>query len=334
MDRANNQAGYTVLEVLLAATLTVGLFGVVFSIVNRNQDVFVKESNVTEMNQNVRVAIDLLTRDIQSAGMGLPRASGSFAAIYYTDGASNSSDSLLILNGDPYAPTADVTDRAAGSAEFSCMLPPDVTATGNGANVEFTYLGGKGQPAPIYKSFATDPRYYLVYDDNRAMVMALSRDGMLTGPAGNQRLSLQHNPTSFSNPPTVFGTAMDAGEPDYASAKLAVLGSMVAYRVNDQTRELERTEDLTNWYSVARGVTSLQVRYRVVSRDESGNIVETMTSMPTDRRSVRSVEVTISSETPDVLPSSRGYRQAVQRFETAPRNFNLLNNTNLSSNLN
>jgi Tfp pilus assembly protein PilV len=328
-----DERGFSLLELMMAVVLTVGLLAAVFSIIARNQNTFVTESGVTDMNQNVRTAADLLTQDIQAAGMGLPRGRGTFAAIFYTNGASGAPDKIMIVNGDPFAPTADVTDRAAGSAEFFCLPPPEVTVTGNGSNQSMTYLDKNGQPKPIYQSYDVQPALYICYDDTHAMVLALTQGGQIVSNGGNTRLKLQHNPSNYMNPPSVFGTTLDTAEPDYPQSKIAKLGSMLSYRVNAQTHELERTEDLSNWYVVARGILNLQFEYRTIGIN-NGAVVETNTSTPTDRDNIRAVVVTITAETPDLDSTTKGYRRVTHKFEVAPRNFNLLNNTNLSSNLN
>lgn len=331
LQTRNSESGFSLLEVSIAAMLTVGIMGMVFSLMNRNQQVFFTETNVTDMNQNMRTAFDLLTRDVQSAGMGLPRVNGSFAAIFYTNGANGAPDTIMMVNGDPYAPTARVDDRAAGSAEFFLDVPDaaDLTITGNGSNQTMTYVGANGQTKPIYQDYSKAPLMYICYDDTRAMIFALTKDGMTTGNGANEKLKLQHNPSNYLNPPSVFGTVLDSGEPDYGSSSVAVLSATIAYRLNQTTRELERTEDLLNWYSVARGIINFQVRYRVVNAAASG-IIEV--DAPTVRKDIRAVIFTITAETPDIDPISKNYRQSVQKFEVAPRNFNLLNNTNLSTN--
>ncbi len=331
-NMTSSEKGFSLIELMMAAFLTVGLMGAVFALMNQNQNVFVAESGVTDMNQNLRTVDDLLTRDVQSAGMGMSRINGSFAAIFYTNGANGSPDTIMIINGDPFAPEAEVTDRAGGSAELFCMPPPDVTVTGNGSNQTMTYLDEGGNPKPIYKDSATTGIHYICYDDTNAMIFDLTKDGQIVGNGASARLKLQHNPTSSLNPPSVFGSLLDTQEPDYANAQISVLGSLIAYRLNQQTDELERTEDLQNWYTVAQGVTNFQIEYRVVSRDNTGQIVEQVTSAPTDRRAIRAVIFTISAKTADFDPSDKAYRVAVQKFEAAPRNFNLLNNNNLSSN--
>ena len=330
--RSNNESGFSLIELLIASLLTMGLVGAIFSMVGSNQRVFITETNVTDMNENMRTVVELLTRDIQSAGMGLPsKSTGSFAAIFYTNGASNAPDTLLIVNGDPYAPTADVTDRNSGSSEFLCLPPPDVTVTGSGTSQQMSYLGAGGVSKSIYKSYANEARFYLCYDDTKAMVMALTANGQITGSGSAARLRLLNNPSNYTNPPTVFGATLDTGEPEYDNTKIAPLGSLIAYRLNRTTNDLERTEDLSKWYSIAHGITDFQLEYRCIGKDSSGNTVETFTSTPTERRNIRSVTLTVTAETPDLRPSDKGYRKTVQKFEASPRNFNLLNNTNLSA---
>jgi type II secretory pathway pseudopilin PulG len=333
MSRGKGEEGFSLLELIVAVGLTIGIMAVVFGLMNQNQEVFVSESNVTDMHQNVRVAMDLLTRDIQSAGMGLPRTNGSFAAIFYKDGASNSADTMLIINGDPYAPVSDVDSWDAGQSKFVCTVPPDVTISGGGSSAQFAYLGKNNQSLSIYGSYSATQKKYLCYDEKRLRVMKLTQNGMLTGAGSNQRIELRYDTGNYASPATTFNSPMDTGEPDYDNAKIAMLGSLIAYRVNQGTRELERTEDLVNWYSVARGVLDFQIQYRVVSRNGAGQIVESVTGAPGNREEIRAVEITISAETPDLDSTAKNYRRLTQKFEVASRNFNLLNNTNLSSNL-
>jgi hypothetical protein len=330
-----NERGFSLVEITLAAALTIMLVGGVAYIVQQNQRVFFTESGVTDMNQNVRSAVDLVTRDVQSAGMGFARgtstsATGTFAAIYYTNGANSAADTIMMVNGDPFAPIADVESIAAGSATFFLVPPSDIQSSGNGSNMTFSYNGPDGKAYNIYRDYTEDPKRYIVYDDNHAMVFEITKDGEMVANGGQQRIQLQHNPTGDVNPPSVFGSLLDTEEPDYPNSRVAILGSTIAYRLNAGTNELERTEDLVNWYSVARGITDFQLQYRVLSRDVFNNVVESVTDAPAVRSNIRAVIVTIAAETADVPNNSPSYRQIIHRFEAAPRNMNLLHNNNLS----
>jgi Tfp pilus assembly protein PilW len=334
--KTNSESGFTLLELTVAAMLTVGLVGAVSALMNKNQQVFVTESSVTDLNENIRTAVDYMTRDIQSAGMGLPRPNSSFAGLFYNDGVSAAPDQLLMVNGDPYAPNAYIDDPGGASPTFTFPLPSEVTVTGTGSNARFTYFDQHARQArDIYEAFSTTNRYYICYDDKKAIVFALTSNGQFVG--GKAQLS--HDTSNAMNRAGTYGTSIDqlfstpvdAGEPSYANAQLAVLGGLVAYRVNQTTKELERTEDLNNWYGIARGITDLQVVYRTVT-GTAANPINNVTSAPGDRTTIRSATITISAETPDLPPGNKGYRQAVQTFEVAPRNLNLLRNNNLSAN--
>ena len=68
--KRRNERGFSVIELTIGAMLTVGMMGVIFSLVNRNQQVFLSESGTTDMNENIRTAVDLITRDVQSCRDG------------------------------------------------------------------------------------------------------------------------------------------------------------------------------------------------------------------------------------------------------------------------
>src|ERR1041384_43394 len=113
------------------------------------------------MNENIRTAVDLMTRDVQSAGRGLPRTNGSFAAIYYTNGANSAPDQIMIVNGDPYAPDVDMNSIDAVNSQFLCVPPSEVKVTGSGTGTTMTYVAN-GVTKNIYQSYANDPRRSVV----------------------------------------------------------------------------------------------------------------------------------------------------------------------------
>ena len=101
MRRTTGEEGFSLIELTIAAMLTVGLVGAVFSLLNRNQQIFINETGVSDLNQNMRTVVDLITRDVQSAGMGLASrvsttfsGSGTFAALFYLNGASGAADAV------------------------------------------------------------------------------------------------------------------------------------------------------------------------------------------------------------------------------------------------
>jgi hypothetical protein len=332
--RTNDEKGFSLLELLVAAALTVGLIGGAFALVNRNQQVFVTESGVTDMNQNVRTAVDLMTRDIQCAGMGLPVDAGNFAAIYYKNGANGAADSII----------ATVDTISTVNTEITVSPPVDVVRTGSGTSATFTYTSYDKKTKPIYKSYSSDPRLYLIYDDTRAMLFPLRSNGALTGAGAGERIKLQYDGSKYKNPATLFGTVVGTGEPNYADgANVALIESTVSYRLDTATGELLRSEDFTNWYAVARGIVDFQVQYRILRRTAGKAIEECITNTPgdgvdkgpsgelTSRRDIHSLIITLVAETPGVPANNPNYRRMTQKIEIAPRNLNLTNNNNVRS---
>jgi hypothetical protein len=351
--KPNPESGFSIVELTIAALLTVGLLGAIFSIMTRNQQVFVTETGVVDMNQNIRTAVDLLTRDIQSAATGLPVSSnsgaGCLAGIFYVDGSSTNPDAIMIVNGDPVAPTAEVSQRLLATTQFLLFPPPDVKSTDGGQTFSYADLQNNNVAKRIYATTDTDAlkRKYLVYDDDNCQIFKLTANGVLTvDAAGTQVIQLQYG--SVQNPAGLFATLMGAAvdgnaAPDFTVKKagVAVLGGTIAYKLDLNTHELMRTEDLQQWYSVARGVLDFQIQYRVISKN-GGVIEEKVVNKPgvdkfdsgatTARRGIRSVIFTIRAETPDLDPNDKGYRQTIQKFEVTPRNLNFSNNNNLSAN--
>ncbi|HJQ71577.1 MAG TPA: hypothetical protein VKA70_21555 [Blastocatellia bacterium] len=341
----NDEKGFSLLELLVAAVLTVGLLGGVFALVNRNQQVFVTESGVTDMNQNVRTAVDLLTRDIQCAGVGLPAgvSNGNFAALYYKNGANGGADSLMMINGDPSAPFATVDTVSAPNTEILLHVPADIERNGSGSGIQFTYKSYDKKTKSIYKVYSADPHLYLIYDETKAMLFPLRSNGLIQGAGATERIKLQYDGTKYKSPATLYGTTIWQGDPDYAKGvNVALVQSTVAYKVDPATRELLRSEDFQNWYVVARGIIDFQVRYRIL-REKDGVIQEMITDSPgdgvdkmpsgelTSRRDIHSLIVTLVAETPDVQAENPSYRRITQKFEVAPRNLNLANNNSIKS---
>jgi hypothetical protein len=350
----NNQRGFSLMELMVAATVTVGLMGVIFAISNRSQRVFGTESGVIDMNQNMRTVMDLLNRDVQSAGSGMPWGTENFPAVFYSAGASGAPDALLLMNGEAFAPTTDMVSRNTATSTFTVRVPPDITpAPVAGTAALYSYVGNNGATRTIYRTYnaTTDPRMYLVYDGDRIATFRLTAnaEAINSGGVTNLRLTYDASTANYYSPSTTFstavgGTVVGTGQPDYLAnpCRISVLGSAVAYRLDTATQELLRTEDLVNWYPIARGVLDFQLQFRVVRLTAGGTVEEKVSTTPGDgtdtspsgeltkRRDIHSVVVTIVAETPDVPPNNPRYRRTTSSFEITPRNLNLLNNSNVN----
>ena len=86
----NGQRGYTLIELLAGVFLSAILLAALYSVLFSQQKAFSAQEQVAEMNQNIRAALDLMTREIRLAGY--KTSTSTFDGI-----ATATSDSIRIL---------------------------------------------------------------------------------------------------------------------------------------------------------------------------------------------------------------------------------------------
>lgn len=311
------QKGFSLIELMVAAALTVGLTGVIFTILDKNRAAFTVEQGVTQMQQNVRTALDLMSRDVQAAGAGMPQFLGSIAGV---DGGSDASgnplpDELLILYGDP-AFTALTVNGPVSSATSS-----------------FVAQNQAGSSAP---TFSNNSNYILythyeggtiVVDNSNAAEFSLFTLGSNVGVTGGTLLTPAT--TSLVSLPTWSSIS---SFPDSATLHLAKLDEVVRYRLNTATRTLQRSRNGGDWVDVGRNLTEFQIRYRVEQVDTSTDpptFTMTMVDQPgttatSNRALIRAVQIRLTGQTEvNQTGDNLGQRKWSQTIEVAPRNLNL-----------
>lgn len=94
------EQGFTLTELMIAMMVFTVIMGSVVALLGKSQTIFRAEQGVSEMDQNARLLMDFLTRDIQqskenSLGLG-PR----FRSIYSFDGPDGKTDEVTIVSSD------------------------------------------------------------------------------------------------------------------------------------------------------------------------------------------------------------------------------------------
>jgi type IV pilus assembly protein PilW len=72
-----NEKGFTLLELMIAGIIAVGIVAAGFTILTSTEKATATTGQVVETQQNVRIAIDMLSRDIKQAGFGMRQAVGN-----------------------------------------------------------------------------------------------------------------------------------------------------------------------------------------------------------------------------------------------------------------
>src|SRR5437764_12525086 len=94
------EGGFSLVELMVAMTVCLVIGGAVALLLGKSQTIFRAEQGVSEMDQNARLMMDFLTRDIQQSkenGLGLGQR---FRTIYSKDGADGKTDEVTIITAD------------------------------------------------------------------------------------------------------------------------------------------------------------------------------------------------------------------------------------------
>jgi prepilin-type N-terminal cleavage/methylation domain-containing protein len=72
MQAKASQSGFTLVELLVAMTCTLLVSGAIYGLLSGGQNAFRREPQITDMQQNLRMAMDVIMRDVTQAGQGIP----------------------------------------------------------------------------------------------------------------------------------------------------------------------------------------------------------------------------------------------------------------------
>lgn len=314
MTAKMKQRGFSLVELMVATALTIGLTGAVFFMFNKNQDSAQVERANTDLQQNFRAAMDLVSRDIQAAGAGLPQFLGPLAGQDGgTDGSGNAlPDEILILYGNPNFSSLTVNGPVSGStSSFVAQTPAGGSAPTftNGNNYVLYTASQAGAIVPD----STDAAEFSVFTLNSQS--AVSGGTQLT-PRTTPSIIMPgwSNVSNFPSSPTLRVTALD---------------EVIRYRLNTAGNTLQRSRNGGSWVDVARGITNLQVQYRIESVDTTASpptftltvVNQPGTAANNNRALIRSVLLTMTGETQLARTGDNlGQRRISQTVEITPRN--------------
>lgn len=326
MKRNTYEQGFSILEMLVAMSITIGLTGTLFYFFKQSQEAFVVESARTEVNQNFRAALDLIARDIQSAGAGIPQFLGPVAGKdgggSNSDPSLNSPDTLLLLYGNSSVSPVAVKSTSTYPAPTNTASPiyTDIPTTpfSSGNYVLYTVA----QPQVQASDISDNAEFSIFSIASSSDITTISSSGIVIG----QRL----NPTAFSlnSDATYWNNTMSF--PSSTSLNTVPLDEVIEYMVDTASLELRRNRNRSGWVTVARGINNLQLRYKLETYNTTTGAFDTSwvdqvnQAASNNRALIRSVEVTLFGRTQMTGAGDRqGQRAIAQTIEVAPRNLNL-----------
>jgi prepilin-type N-terminal cleavage/methylation domain-containing protein len=94
------EKGFSLTELLIAMVVFTIIMGSVMTLMLKSQRIFTTEQNAAEMNQNGRLLIDFLTRDIQQSKENALGLGPRFRTVYSNNGMEGKTDELTIVSSE------------------------------------------------------------------------------------------------------------------------------------------------------------------------------------------------------------------------------------------
>lgn len=107
-----NRAGFTLLELIMTMAITSFIVGAIYSAYSTQSRVQITQDSVTEMQQNIRAALGILTHDIRMAGYDPSDSAGS-GFVNGTNFSNGSVNMAVSTNSTQIAFTADLDNDGA-----------------------------------------------------------------------------------------------------------------------------------------------------------------------------------------------------------------------------
>ncbi|MGD8895461.1 MAG: prepilin-type N-terminal cleavage/methylation domain-containing protein [Acidobacteriota bacterium] len=244
-----SQDGFSMIELVIAMTVTLIISAAIFQLVTAGQSAFRKEPAMADRQQSIRMAMDIISQDVYRAGYGLPQFAQAF-----TDG----------LDGiGPLGPGGVNTDELETFSATECPVLGVCGASGVQATT-FQLL------SPCYQF----PALVILGDASCWGMRWAEKPGSGTSsscpsaPPGtkNGHVNFPPGQAPLVNPPGGF----TGWTPEWM-----LVGQAIRYRINidaDGTPNLERSTagggnipgpggGSSSWQVLASGVEDLQVEY-------------------------------------------------------------------------
>lgn len=263
MKHDSREQGFSLIELMMAVALTLVVSGAIFALLAGGQNAFRREPELTDRQQNIRLAMALIERDVVNAGAKL----GAYTRAF-TDGL----DGVGPVGLD--SQQSDFLEIASTNTDCPEVHVANTPGTSN--NVNLTYQ------AP--DCFPENSMVMLFYDNfppMYAFAFNLHSGGtMVNFPPGQQ----PPNPSPRPSPPTWIQSNQElnggqAGGPGPGPSRIAVM-QIIRYEIapgSDGAPSLYRSarggitengdyipppNSLGAWQLVARGIEDLQVLYQ------------------------------------------------------------------------
>ena len=249
------QAGFSLIELMIAMVITLIVTGSIYGLIAQGGNAFRRDPEITDRQQALRIALDLLTRDLDIAGMRMGAGTQAFT---------NNLDAVGPLNQDGVE-TDFIEILGDNGSCPDVYINPAQPSTGSNINTV----------SPIPDCYPEPTLVFIIFDDGATKWGAGHKihaaDQKLNFPPGQQPTTSQVQGVCDLN-------NSDAGCTQAATPLYVALLTFVRWEIADDTdgipslyRATSAGIDLSSgavssppgagWSLVARGIEDLQVQY-------------------------------------------------------------------------
>jgi hypothetical protein len=291
------EQGFSHVELMVAMVVTLIIAGAIFGMMQVGQNAFRREPELVDRQDNIRMAMNLIERDLAGAGMGMgkwyqvftPALDGVSTVVGPggTLGGANTLSSNGHFNGSAAQTQApDFLEFISKSPDcpdvkVSCPSPTGIQPCSAGVNLLLT--------APLPSCYPSDFMVYVVWDTGGGKFGVAHNDSSAGGGAVNFPSGSMPSPCTDDDPPMICQGSQDfrgdlPAPWDGLPERIMIL-SMVRYEIAndaDGTPCLFRSEfggrgpagvgartspPGGTWQLVARGIEDMQVVYTTLAAD-------------------------------------------------------------------
>jgi len=273
--RREGERGFSMAELMVALAITLIIGTAIVALVSSGSKSFRREPAVSDRQQNIRLALDLITRDVV-AGTGFLTADGI----------------------GPTGPTGTATDAIfMFRPSESCPDVPSDSAFG--ANISAPYA--------LPGCYTNDSFVFVFYSDGH-VELGWGHNIHAGNPPSSINFPPGQGPSGINSVLTVNDTVTRMGHGDFVKWQIAndADGTPSLWRTDsggyDSGWNLVNTPTAPTWQLVARGVEDMQIKYRLQGNYSATDPNAGWTDTPTGGGSatnnlVRQVRVTLQART-------------------------------------
>lgn len=279
----NNRKGFTLVELLVTLAISGVVMAGVYSVFYTQQKSYTTQEQVSEMQQNLRAAMLMISRDARMAGFGL--ASGRLS--YYNGASMDSTYAIEIYNNNP-----DQIDIVYADASCTTNLSSSMPQPSSEFNVDDT-------------SCFSDGDLGIISDGTNADIIQITQ-------VQHASLKLQHNPSSPANSPGGTSVKYETGANIYKVKYLS-------YDIdNSDPAHPKMRVDLDGplgggtYQPLAMNIEDLQVVYIFDDGGEAASYNDSDGDDTNDSDDIRSVRINILARSDKVDPGFTGNRPVIE----------------------